>query len=148
MGGSGAGKSSLLAALIGDLPFEGRIFFDGRDMSSRSQFRDKVGFVPQQESLFDAMTVAENVALAADLRLGAHTTSAERKSRVDSVLRELSLFHVRNFRVNEISGGQRRRTSIAIELVCDPMVLFLDEPTSGLGRKVYFLFICFFLSLF
>lgn len=71
LGGSGAGKSSLLAALIGDLPFDGRVMIDGRDVREhRSMFRDKVGFVPQQESLFEAMTVRENVQLAADLRLG------------------------------------------------------------------------------
>jgi ABC-type transport system involved in cytochrome c biogenesis ATPase subunit len=71
LGGSGAGKSSLLAALIGDLPFDGRVMIDGRDVREyRSLFRDKVGFVPQQESLFEAMTVRENVQLAADLRLG------------------------------------------------------------------------------
>jgi ABC-type multidrug transport system ATPase subunit len=151
LGGSGAGKSSLLAALIGDLPFDGRVMIDGRDVREyRSLFRDKVGFVPQQESLFEAMTVRENVQLAADLRLGGlcecravflfrvlkweeagSTTRRERSHRVDAVIRDLQLWQVRHSRVTEISGGQRRRTSIAVELVCDPMVLMLDEPTSG-----------------
>ena len=123
---------------------------DGRDVREyRSLFRDKVGFVPQQESLFEAMTVRENVQLAADLRLGGlavfvvvcvfqqrqtekgSTTKKERINRVDAVIRDLQLWRVRHSRVTEISGGQRRRTSIAVELVCDPMVLMLDEPTSG-----------------
>ncbi len=136
MGGSGAGKSSLLAALIGQLPYSGHVFFDGRDVLASSRvFRDKVGFVPQNDALFEAMTVRENVQLAADLRIGSSTTARQRMHRVDAVLRDLQIFAVRHKKVSEISGGQRRRCSIAVELVCGPMILFLDEPTSGLDSE-------------
>ncbi len=136
MGGSGAGKSSLLSALIGFLPIEGgRIFFDGTEANlADRRYRDRVGFVPQHDVLLETLSVKENVSFAANLRLREH--GPERRARVKHALKRLMLWEVRHSIVANISGGQRRRCSMAMELVCDPSVLFCDEVTSGLDRCV------------
>jgi ABC-type lipoprotein export system ATPase subunit len=135
MGGSGAGKSSLLAALIGFLPLtSGQIYFNGVEANlADRQFRASVGFVPQHDVLLETLTVKENVSFAANLRL--RDTRQRRAERVKSTLKRLQLWDVRHSIVSQCSGGQRRRCSMAMELVCDPAVLFLDEVTSGLDSE-------------
>ncbi len=136
LGVSGAGKSSLLAALVGNLPLAAgsSIFYEGeRCLLSDAAYRDKIGLVPQIEFLYERLSVEENVSFSGSLRLKESTKA--RKARVQEVLRMMQLEEVRHSIVSEISGGQRRRCSIAMELVCNPCVLFCDEPTSGLDSE-------------
>ena len=135
MGGSGAGKSSLLAALLGNLAIDsGTIYYNGAATSlAAPKYRASVGFVPQHDTLLESLSVKENIYFAANLRLS--TTRQVRHARVKYVLQRLHLWHVRHSIVSSISGGQRRRTSMAMELVTDPSVLFLDEVTSGLDSE-------------
>jgi ABC-type lipoprotein export system ATPase subunit len=135
MGGSGAGKSTLLNTLIGAIQMEevGEVFFNGHQTSLMNHgFRDKVGLVPQFDELLEDFTVEENLRFSARLRVA---NLQDLEDRVDSTLYSLRLDHVRHSIVSEISGGQRRRCSIGVELVCRPAVLFLDEPTSGLDSE-------------
>ncbi|PKA57729.1 ABC transporter G family member 5 [Apostasia shenzhenica] len=132
VGPSGAGKSTLLELLAGRLPTPdppGAILVDGEPVSRRTHRRIS-GFVPQKDCLFPLLTVGETLAFTASLRLGLPSSALH--PRVASLLAELGLSHVASTRVGAISGGERRRVSIAIEALHDPSVLILDEPTSGL----------------
>ncbi|PKU75848.1 ABC transporter G family member 5 [Dendrobium catenatum] len=135
VGPSGAGKSTLLELLAGRLPLPpppATILVDDLPLSKRS-FRRISAFVPQKDCLFPLLTVRETLAFTARLRLGLPTTAIH--TRVETLLAELGLAHVASLRVSSISGGERRRVSIAVEAVHDPAVLILDEPTSGLDSS-------------
>jgi ABC-type multidrug transport system ATPase subunit/pSer/pThr/pTyr-binding forkhead associated (FHA) protein/ABC-type multidrug transport system permease subunit len=131
VGGSGAGKSSLLTTMAGhNRDYNGLIAVAGEDLrSSIAALRPQMGFVPQDDILHDELTVWEVLDFAARLRLPDRET--QRRS-VERVLDVLEIGHRRDARVRCLSGGQRKRVSIGIELVADPRLLFLDEPTSGL----------------
>ncbi|KAF5751787.1 ABC-2 type transporter family protein [Tripterygium wilfordii] len=135
VGPSGAGKSSLLEVLAGKLtPQSGSIFVNQKPMN-KAQFKKISGYVTQKDMLFPLLTVEETLMFSAKLRLG--LPQAEMKSRVKSLLQELGLEHVAMARVGDdrvrgISGGERRRVSIGVDVIHDPKVLILDEPTSGL----------------
>lgn len=132
VGPSGAGKSTLLELLACRLPLPpppATILVDDLPLSKRS-FRRISAFVPQKDCLFPLLTVRETLAFTASLRLGLPTTAL--RPRVEALLAELGLASVAELRVSSISGGERRRLSIAVEAVHDPAVLILDEPTSGL----------------
>lgn len=142
LGPSGVGKSLLLKTLAGYFsPEKGRILWDGRDVwSQREEYLQHVGFVPQTDILFDALTIEENLAFAARLRLPRFTP--EMRSRaVKDVVERLQLGPHARKPVTELSGGQRKRVSAAIELLRGPHVLLLGEPTSGLdpGNEARFL---------
>lgn len=131
VGGSGAGKSSLLTTMAGhNRSYRGLIAVAGEDLRrSISALRPQMGFVPQDDILHDELTVQEVLDFAARLRL------PDREAQQRSVMRVLDVLeigHRRHARVRNLSGGQRKRVSIGIELVADPRLLFLDEPTSGL----------------
>ncbi|KAG0452518.1 hypothetical protein HPP92_025182 [Vanilla planifolia] len=134
VGPSGAGKSTLLELLAGRRslrpPNSSCILLDGRPILSKLAFRRISAFVPQRDSLFPLLTVRETLLFSARLRLG--LPSRVLIPRVDSLLSELGLGPVSSSRVATISGGERRRVSIAVEAIHDPSVLILDEPTSGL----------------
>jgi ABC-type multidrug transport system ATPase subunit len=105
---------------------------------SRETRTPRIGFVPQQDVLPAMLTVAEALLFAARLRLPEYVTDAEKRQRVEDVLEQLGLTHVRDSRIGGlvshargISGGEMRRVSIGLELVASPDVLILDEPTSG-----------------
>ncbi|MGY1793199.1 ATP-binding cassette domain-containing protein [Geodermatophilus sp. SYSU D00525] len=134
IGPSGAGKSTLLGALTGLRPAgEGRVTWDGRDLSEEyDHLRHLIGLVPQEDVLHRQLTVRRALDLAARLRLPPDTTAAERDQRVRRVLEEVRLSAQVDQRIDSLSGGQRKRTSIALELLTAPQLLFLDEPTSGL----------------
>ncbi len=134
VGPSGAGKSTLLNALTGFKPADkGFVRYAGRDMySDYDELRRRIGYVPQEDLLHTSLTVRTALEYGAQLRFPPDTTKAERGVRVDEVLGELGLTQHANTQVSRLSGGQRKRTSVALELLTRPTLLYLDEPTSGL----------------
>lgn len=134
VGPSGAGKSTLLSALTGFRPAgSGEVRYDDRDLyENYAELRHRIGFVPQDDILHAQLTVRRALNYAAQLRFPQDVSSRERKQRIDEVLNELGLSAHANQRIDSLSGGQRKRTSVALELLTKPSLLFLDEPTSGL----------------
>ena len=134
VGPSGAGKSTLLNALTGQRPAEhGTVLYDGRDLyRDYAELRQRIGLVPQDDILHVQLTVRSALTYAAELRFPEDTAKAERRRRVDEVIRELGLEQRAEQPVHSLSGGQRKRVSVALELLTKPSLLFLDEPTSGL----------------
>ena len=137
MGGSGTGKSTLLSILNGTLtPQEGRITINGHDISE-PQARNLIGFVPQDDLLIEELTVYQNLYYTAKLCFEG-MSEEEIDKRVIKTLKDLELDGAKDLKVGSpirkyISGGQRKRLNIALELIREPAVLFLDEPTSGLS---------------
>ncbi|MFE2883812.1 FHA domain-containing protein [Streptomyces graminifolii] len=134
VGPSGAGKSTLLNALTGQRPADrGTVLYDGRDLyRDYAELRQRIGLVPQDDILHAQLTVHSALSYAAELRFPQDTAKAERRARVDEVVRELGLEQRAAQPVHSLSGGQRKRVSVALELLTKPSLLFLDEPTSGL----------------
>jgi len=134
VGASGAGKSTLMTALCGfTRATAGRIAINGDDLyAGYDAYRSIIGFVPQDDILHRALPVARALHHAARLRLPADTGPAEIAARIASVLEAVDMAEHADKRIDELSGGQRKRVSIACELLADPLLLFLDEPTSGL----------------
>ncbi|MGW5639379.1 FHA domain-containing protein [Streptomyces sp. NPDC003832] len=134
VGPSGAGKSTLLNALTGQRPADhGTVVYDGRDLyRDYAELRQRIGLVPQDDILHAQLTVRAALSYAAELRFPQDTAKAERQARVDEVIRELGLEQRAGQPVHSLSGGQRKRVSVALELLTKPSLLFLDEPTSGL----------------
>ncbi|MGW7425291.1 FHA domain-containing protein [Streptomyces sp. NPDC054813] len=134
VGPSGAGKSTLLGALTGQRPAEhGTVLYDGRDLyRDYAELRQRIGLVPQDDILHVQLTVRSALTYAAELRFPEDTAKAERRARVEEVIRELGLEQRAEQPVHSLSGGQRKRVSVALELLTKPSLLFLDEPTSGL----------------
>ncbi|CAL9363410.1 ABC transporter ATP-binding_permease protein [Streptomyces sp. enrichment culture] len=134
VGPSGAGKSTLMNALTGQRPADhGTVLYDGRDLyHDYAELRQRIGLVPQDDILHTQLTVHAALSYAAELRFPQDTAKAERRARVDEVIRELGLEERARQHVHSLSGGQRKRVSVALELLTKPSLLFLDEPTSGL----------------
>ena len=134
VGPSGAGKSTLLNALTGQRPADrGTVLYDGRDLyRDYAELRQRIGLVPQDDILHAQLTVHSALSYAAELRFPQDTAKAERQARVEEVVRELGLQQRADQPVHSLSGGQRKRVSVALELLTKPSLLFLDEPTSGL----------------
>ena len=137
MGGSGTGKTTLLSILNGSLiPQEGHITINGHDISEQKA-KDLIGFVPQDDLLIEELTVYQNLYYTAKLCF-ASLSEEEIDRRVLKILKDLGLDATKDLKVGSainkyISGGQRKRLNIALELIREPAVLFLDEPTSGLS---------------
>ncbi|MEV6098624.1 FHA domain-containing protein [Nocardia sp. NPDC051981] len=134
IGPSGAGKSTLLGAVTGLRPAtEGTVRYDGRDLyTDYDELRHRIGLVPQEDILHKELATRRALLYAAELRFPGDTQSEEREQRVDEVLDELGLSRHADTRIDRLSGGQRKRVSVALELLTKPSLLFLDEPTSGL----------------
>ncbi|MEU0785771.1 FHA domain-containing protein [Streptomyces sp. NPDC006173] len=134
VGPSGAGKSTLLNALTGQRPADhGTVLYDGRDLyRDYAELRQRIGLVPQDDILHAQLTVRRALGYAAELRFPQDTAKAERRARVDEVIGELGLEQRVDQPIHSLSGGQRKRVSVALELLTKPSLLFLDEPTSGL----------------
>jgi ABC-type multidrug transport system ATPase subunit/pSer/pThr/pTyr-binding forkhead associated (FHA) protein len=135
VGGSGAGKTTLLNALVGIHPGDGQVKLNGQDFYQEyEQFRDQLGFVPQNDILHTSLTVEKALDYTACLRLPANVNPEERKKRIAAVLETVSMNTdtIRKTRISNLSGGQRKRVSIAAELLADPKLIYLDEATSGL----------------
>jgi len=132
-GGSGAGKTTLLEILAGlRAPSAGQVTYDGVRIDARATRHSGIGYVPQDDIIHGEMPLRRTLQYAARLRLPAGTSSTQADRVVDDILRELDLADRRDVAVRMLSGGQRKRASIAVELLTRPGTFFLDEPTSGL----------------
>lgn len=141
MGASGAGKSTLLEVLNGNLkPSKGNIKINGLDLhKDKEKLEGVIGYVPQDDLLIEELTVFQNLFFAAKLSFGEHTEE-QLQTLVDKTLSDLGLSEIAHLRVGNplektISGGERKRVNIGLELLRAPGVLFLDEPTSGLSSR-------------
>ncbi|MFE7796223.1 FHA domain-containing protein [Nocardia sp. NPDC057440] len=134
IGPSGAGKSTLSKLIAGTTnPSGGVVTFEGRNLHAEYEaLRSRIGMVPQDDVLHRQLTVRQALGYAAELRLPPDNSKADRQQVIDGVLKELSLTEHADTRVDRLSGGQRKRASVALELLTGPSLLILDEPTSGL----------------
>lgn len=142
MGPSGAGKSTLMSVLNGySPPTQGRVAINGRNLYQHfDEFRGLIGFVPQDDIIHPELTVREALFYSARLRLPVDFSNRDIHKRIDDVLTQLGLTGIDDVLVGSptrkgISGGQRKRVNLAMELLTDPSLLFLDEPTSGLSSE-------------
>ena len=141
MGGSGVGKSTLLNILNGNLPLKhGTITINQYHIHlQKNEIEGLIGYVPQDDLLFEDLTVWENLHYNARLCFD-DLSKTEIDEKVTRILKELELYPVREMKVGSplkklISGGQRKRLNIALELIREPYILFVDEPTSGLSSS-------------
>lgn len=141
MGASGAGKSTLLEVLNGNLkPAKGEILINGLDLQKdKSKLEGVIGYVPQDDLLMEELSVRQNLYYAAKLSFGEYSEE-QLQALVDKTLTDLGLLDIANLKVGNplektISGGERKRVNIGLELLRAPGVLFLDEPTSGLSSR-------------
>ena len=139
MGGSGTGKSTLLNILNSNVsPGKGHVLIDGKSLhENRQEFEGLIGYIPQDDLLLEKLTVYQNLYYNAKLCL-ADLEQEELEKRVDLQLVQLGLSDIKHLRVGSpldktISGGQRKRLNVALELIRKPSILFVDEPTSGLS---------------
>jgi len=133
VGGSGAGKTTLLEILAGSrTPSAGQVMHDGIRLDDGAMPSTGVGYVPQDDIIHTEMPLRRTLHYAARLRLPAGTASEQADRVVDETIRELDLADRRDVAVRMLSGGQRKRASIAVEMLTRPRTFFLDEPTSGL----------------
>ena len=141
MGASGAGKSTLMGVLNGTSdPSDGEVLINGISIhKDKEKIKGLIGYVSQDDLLIEELTVFENLYYNAKLCFD-NLTEEEIITRVDSVLKNLGLYEIRNIQVGsplnkKISGGQRKRLNISLELIREPAIMFLDEPTSGLSSR-------------
>ncbi|XP_033213032.1 ATP-binding cassette sub-family G member 4-like [Belonocnema kinseyi] len=136
MGPSGAGKSTLLDVLSGYriTGVEGTVYVNGR-VRDLNEFRRSSAYITQDDRLQPLLTVKENMKVAADLKLGTDTPEQEKKKIIEEILTTLGLKGHLKTKAERLSGGQKKRLSIALELVNNPTVMFLDEPTTGLDSS-------------
>lgn len=138
MGSSGAGKTTVINLITGKVAAsEGRILVNGEEMPGLVKYQKLVGFVPQEDVMLRELTVRDNIQFSARYRLPASYTKYQIERKVDSCIAELGIPHVQHSIIGDehtrgVSGGQRKRVNIGLELVTDPSIMFLDEPTSGL----------------
>ena len=141
MGASGAGKSTLLGVLNGtNDPNDGEVLINGISIHrDKEKIKGLIGYVSQDDLLIEELTVFENLYYNAKLCFD-NLTEEEINIRVESVLKNLGLYEIKNIQVGsplnkKISGGQRKRLNISLELIREPAIMFLDEPTSGLSSR-------------
>lgn len=133
LGGSGAGKTTFMNAVMGYEPADGKIVYNGRDIyRDFDDMKYEIGYVPQQDLLRMSDTVYNTLMDAALMRLPKSCTKDDYKSAVEQTMRMLGLKREQFNRVGKLSGGQRKRLSIAVEYIGNPSLFFLDEPDSGL----------------
>ena len=134
IGPSGAGKSTLLRALAGiTRPTSGSVHFDNFSVhDSFDVVSSRIGLVPQDDVLHTTLKLSQALMYGARLRLRAEGGNHARAEQVEKVIEKLELTSQRETRINRLSGGQRKRASVALELLTEPSLLILDEPTSGL----------------
>ncbi|KKB98991.1 ATP-binding cassette domain-containing protein [Mycolicibacter arupensis] len=134
IGGSGAGKTTLARLIAGyTSPTSGTTLFEGHNIhADYASLRSRIGMVPQDDVVHRQLTVNQALGYAAELRLPPDSSQADRDQAVARVLEELEMTKHADTRVDKLSGGQRKRASVALELLTGPSLLLLDEPTSGL----------------
>lgn len=134
IGGSGAGKSTLMGILNGsDMKFEGDVYYNSLSLKENfNHLKRLVGYVPQEDIIYENLKLRRMLYYTAILRMPNDTTKQEIEERIDYVLNTLDLKEHQDTYIRKLSGGQKKRASIAVELLADPKLFFLDEPTSGL----------------
>lgn len=133
LGPSGSGKSTLLKACCGlQAPSKGEVLYNGQSLyQSLPQWREQIGYVPQDDIIHRELSVSKAIDYAARLRLGPNLAVKTRQALVTRVIHQVGLQERSKVRISRLSGGQRKRVSVAVELLNRPQILFLDEPTSG-----------------
>ena len=138
MGPSGAGKTTVISLITGKAKkTSGKVKLNGTEHPDLSHLKKLTGFVPQEDTMIRTLSVRENIKFSASYRLPATFSDADCEKAVNQTLVDLGIEHVQHSAIGDeynrgVSGGQRKRVNIGIEMVADPTVLFLDEPTSGL----------------
>lgn len=137
LGGSGAGKTTFVNAVIGYEQADARIMLNGMNVyDDYDSMKYDIGFVPQSDLMRGSDVVRETLMDAARLRLPVSVSWTKRRKIVDDTLQQFGLWSVRNNMVEKLSGGQRKRLSIAMEYISDPFLFVLDEPDSGLDGVI------------
>lgn len=136
MGPSGCGKTTLMNTLNGVAPAtKGKVYLFGQELTSNYDYlKTQIGYVPQDDTIHKELTVKQSLYYTAKLRLD-NLSDSEIDQKIDTILEELGVLHVKNNLISNISGGQRKRVCIALELLSEPLILFLDEPTSPLDPQ-------------
>lgn len=134
IGGSGAGKTTLMNAISGfDQQHSGKVYFNGNDLKKDfHNLKDLIGYVPQQEILYENLTLHNMLYYTAKMKMPPDMDKKEIELRIEEVLQMVELSEHASTYIRKLSGGQKKRASIAVELLADPKLFFLDEPTSGL----------------
>jgi ABC transport system ATP-binding/permease protein len=134
IGPSGSGKSTLAKVIAGGTrPNAGAVSFEGHDVHAEyASMLSRIGMVPQEDVVHRLLTIEQALGYAAELRMPPATTKQDRQRAIAQVLEELELTPHAQTRVDKLSGGQRKRVSVALELLTGPSLLVLDEPTTGL----------------
>ena len=136
MGPSGCGKTTLMNTLNGVSPAtNGKVYLFGQELISNYEYlKTQIGYVPQDDTIHRQLTVKQSLYYTAKLRLS-NFTESEIDNKIEEILEKLGVLHVKNNLISKISGGQRKRVCIALELLSEPLILFLDEPTSPLDPQ-------------
>ena len=136
MGPSGCGKTTLMNTLNGVSPAtNGKVYLFGQELISNYEYlKTQIGYVPQDDTIHRQLTVRQSLYYTAKLRLN-NFTESEIDAKIDKILDQLGVLHIKNNLISKISGGQRKRVCIAVELLSEPLILFLDEPTSPLDPQ-------------
>ena len=134
IGGSGAGKSTILNCMCGYLPpTQGEVYINGVALYRNfDSLKKLIGYVPQSDIVYDNLTLYDMLSYTAKLRLPKDISKNEREAAIERAIRLVELTEKTNSYIKSLSGGQKKRASIAVELLSDPNLLFLDEPASGL----------------
>ncbi|KRH94921.1 ATP-binding Cassette (ABC) Superfamily [Pseudoloma neurophilia] len=139
MGPSGSGKTTLMNAFVGRVPSgsktTGKITWNGEERSKNiEEWQSSVGFVDQDDTIFESLTAEQTVKYSAKFRLK-NQKGIDLDQKIKHLFTKLSISHVAKNKMANLSGGERKRVMIAVELVTDPKIIFLDEPTSGLDNN-------------
>lgn len=134
IGGSGAGKTTLMTAMSGfDSKVTGRVYCNGTNLRENFQtLKNIIGFVPQQDIIYENITLKKMLYYTAKMKMPEDTSTTEIDARIEEVLGMVELSEHKDTYIRRLSGGQKKRASIAVELLANPGLFFLDEPTSGL----------------
>lgn len=134
VGGSGAGKSTFMKCISGvSKPTSGKVLINGNDLyNNYDVLKNLIGYVPQENIIFDDLSLIKMLRYAANLRMPDDSTKEEKEKRIDEVLSIVEMLDKKDVMIKNLSGGQQKRACIAVELLADPNLFFLDEPTSGL----------------
>ena len=134
IGGSGTGKTTFMNAISGfDRKTKGRICYNGADLRKNfNELKSLIGYVPQEDIIYENLRLRRMLYFTARLKMPGDTSRKEINDRINQVLKIVELSEHQNTFIRKLSGGQKKRASIAVELLADPNVFFLDEPTSGL----------------
>lgn len=134
IGGSGAGKTTVMNAMSGfDSDISGRVYCNGIDLRRNfNTLKNMIGFVPQQDIIYENLTLQRMLYYTAKMKMPSDTSKAEIRERIHKVLEMVDLVQHAKTYIRKLSGGQKKRASIAVEMLADPGLFFLDEPTSGL----------------